>query len=247
MLADRLPTLLKEAESRGDLYEATDLRIRISHANWLAADEPERARSEVSQAIARWPREEFYIQHWWSLIAHVEISLYSGQGLAAWELVTREWPRLKRSLLMRIQYILIESLYHRSAAALAVASGETSSGRRKTLLKIAEAGARRIRRENMEWSNPLAQLLHAGAAAARGNRADAAELLRDAEAGFEKAEMALYSAAVRRRRGELMGGPEGLRLIQAVDDWMVRQRVRNPPRMTAMIAPGTWSAADRRV
>ena len=110
MLADRLPDLLKEAEARGDLYEATDLRIRISHAKWLAADEPERARQEVNDAIARWPSGEFYIQHWWSLIANVEISLYSGQGMAAWDLLAREWPRLKRSLLLRVQYIRIESL-----------------------------------------------------------------------------------------------------------------------------------------
>jgi hypothetical protein len=86
VLSDRLPGLLQQAEARGDLYEATDLRIRISHANWLAADQPDTARREVSEAIARWPRNEFYAQHWWSLIANVEISLYSGHSQAAWEL-----------------------------------------------------------------------------------------------------------------------------------------------------------------
>jgi hypothetical protein len=233
-LADRLPVLLKEAESRGDLYEATDLRIRISHANWLAADDPERARREVSEAIGHWPRNEFYIQHWWSLIANVEIFLYEGQGETAWELITREWPKLKRSFLMRIQYIRIETLYHRGAAALAVAGA--SSVRRQRLLKVAEEDARRIRRENMEWANPLAQVIDAGVAASRGNRVHAADLLREAEAGFEKAEMALYAAAARRRRGELIGGSDGQALIDSADDWMSRQRVRNPARMTAMIA-----------
>lgn len=240
VLADRLPGLLKEAEARGDLYEATDLRIRISHANWLAADEPETARREVSEAIARWPSGEFYVQHWWSLIANVEISLYAGQDLAAWELLAREWPRLKRSMLMRVQYIRIESLYHRSAAALGVAAGDVTGNRRNALLKIAEADARSIQREHMAWSSPLAQLLHAAVAAARGNREAAADLLRAAEAGFDAAEMGLYAAAVRRRRGELTPGEDGRRMIEAADAWMVRQKVRNPARMTAMVAPGKW-------
>src|SRR5207249_5177401 len=122
-------------------------RIRISHPNWLAADEPETARREVREAIARWPSGEFYVQHWWSLIANVEISLYSGQDQAAWDLVASEWPRLKRSLLMQVQYIRIESLYHRAAAALGVAAGDIPASRRNALLKVAAADARGIQRE----------------------------------------------------------------------------------------------------
>ena len=229
VLADRLPGLLKEAEARGDLYEATDLRIRISHANWLAAGDPETARREVNEAIARWPRDEFYIQHWWSLIANVEISLYAGQNLAAWNLFATEWPKLKRSFLMRVQYIRIESLYHRAAAALAVAGGD--------MLKLAEADARSIQREHMPWSDPLAQLLRAAVAAARGDREAAVNLLRTAESGFDAAEMGLYAAAARRRRGVLIGGDAGRRLIEHADAWMSRQNIRNPARMTAMLAP----------
>lgn len=229
VLADRLPGLLKEAEARGDLYEATDLRIRISHANWLAADEPETARREVNEAIARWPGGEFYVQHWWSLIANVEISLYAGHNLAAWDLLATEWPKLKRSFLMRVQYIRIESLYHRAAAALAVAGGD--------MLKLAEADARSIQREHMPWSDPLAHLLQAAVAAARGDSETAVNLLRTAESGFDAADMALYAAAARRRLGDLIGGDDGRRLIETADAWMSSQNVRNPARMTAMLAP----------
>lgn len=143
-------------------------------------------------------------------------------------------------MLMRVQYIRIESLYHRAAAALGVAAGDVTVNRRNALLKIAEADARSIQREHMAWSNPLALLLHAAVAAARKNRQAAADLLRDAEAGFDAADMGLYAAAVRRRRGELMPGEDGARLIEAADAWMLRQKVRNPARMTAMVAPGKW-------
>jgi hypothetical protein len=243
LLADRLPGLLKEAEARGDLYEATDLRIRISHANWLADDDAETARHEVRQAIARWPDGEFYVQHWWSLIANVEISLYAGQAEAAWELVVREWPKLKRSLLLRVQYIRIESLCHRATAAVAVAAGEVSAVRRRALLKVAQSDARSIRREHMPWSDPLASLIEAAVAAACGERTQAAALLRSAETGFAAADMSLYAAAALRRRGELTGGQEGRQMMHQADEWMRLQRIRNPARMTAMLAPGKWADA----
>jgi len=241
LLADRLPGMLKEAEARGDLYEATDLRIRISHANRLAADDPETARRESVEAIAHWPRGEFYVQHWWSMIANVEIALYSGRGGDAWDLIGEEWPQLKRSLLLRVQYIRIESLHHRAAAALALAAGEAAASRRTELLKAAECDARSILRERMEWGNPLARLLQAAVAAARGDRVRALELAGGAESGFATAHMGLYTAAARRVRGELLGGDEGRAVMEAADAWMERRGVRNPRRMTAMLAPGMWS------
>jgi len=244
VLSDRLPSLLREAEARGDLYEATDLRIRISHANWLAADEPDTARREVREAIARWPRKEFYVQHWWSLIANVEISLYSGHNQTAWDLIAEEWPKLKRSFLLRVQYIRIESLYHRGAAALALAASDVPVGRRDALLREAQRDAQCIQHEHMEWSNPLAHLLQAAVSAARGNNEQAAALLRNAELGFDAANMGLYAAAVRRRRGEILRGDEGLGMVAAAEAWMLGHNVRNPERMTAMVAPGTWKKIE---
>jgi hypothetical protein len=238
ILAERLPALLKEAEARGDLYEATDLRIRISHANWLAADDPDAARREVRLAIARWPAEAFYVQHWWSLIANLEIGLYSGQAAENWVLLTREWPRLEQSLLLRVQYVRLESLHHRGAAALALAANPaTPEVLRSRLLRTAEADARRILRERAAWATPLAQLLLAAIASILGDREGGASVLAEAEAGFNAARMSLYAAAARFRRGELLG--DGSMAAEAAA-WMHGQKIRNPARMAAMLAPGRW-------
>ena len=93
----------------------------------------------------------------------------------------------------------------------------------------------------MEWSDPLAQLLRAGVAATRGDSEDAGALLGSAAAGFDAAHMRLYAAAARRRLGEVMGGDEGRSIIHAAAAWMAAQKVQNPARMTAMLAPGRFA------
>ncbi len=50
--------------------------------------------------------------------------------------------------------------------------------------------------------------------------------------------MLMHAAAAQRRRGQLLDGEEGRRLVEAADSWMAGQLVRNPARMTAMLAPG---------
>ena len=98
-------------------------------------------------------------------------------------------------------------------------------------------------RERTLWGDPLALLLRAGASATRGETEPALRLLQTAEAGFSAASMALHAAAARRRRGELMGGDTGLELVAAADAWMKAQSIKNPERMTAMLAPGRWRSA----
>jgi hypothetical protein len=63
-------------------------------------------------------------------------------------------------------------------------------------------------------------------------------LLCAAEDGFTAAEMDGLAAAARRRRGELLGGDKGCELVEAADEWMRGQGVRNPARFAALYAPG---------
>ncbi|HKW02173.1 MAG TPA: hypothetical protein VJN96_20290, partial [Vicinamibacterales bacterium] len=58
---------------------------------------------------------------------------------------------------------------------------------------------------------------------------------------FTGVDMRLCAAAARRRRGELLGGTEGRAAIAAVDAWMAANTIKNPARMTAMLAPGGWA------
>ncbi len=93
----------------------------------------------------------------------------------------------------------------------------------------------------MAWGDALAVLLRAGIASLKGAREETLERLAAAESAFESAQMALYAAAAKRCRGLLIGGDEGRGLVEAADLWMEGERIRNPERMTRMLAPGRWS------
>jgi hypothetical protein len=55
---------------------------------------------------------------------------------------------------------------------------------------------------------------------------------------FEAIDLGLQAAAARRRLGELTGGARGRGLVEQADAWMRDQQIRNPARMTALLAPG---------
>jgi hypothetical protein len=75
-----------------------------------------------------------------------------------------------------------------------------------------------------------------------GRRDAAASLLEESEAQLTAAQMGLFAAAARRRRGELTGGETGRGLIASADRQMASQQIVNPSRMTAMLLPGRFDA-----
>jgi tetratricopeptide (TPR) repeat protein len=229
----RVPQLLSAALEQGNLFAATDLRTRMNPI-WLAADDPDRARAEVISALTDWPRKGFHLQHYSSLVALVQIELYTGDYEVAWQHIEGQIKPLEKSMLLRIQGLRIEATYLRARLALASATGE----KRKARLRMAEDLANIIAKEQMRWSNPLALLIHAGLARRRGDDARAAAIISQAIKGFEASDMALYAATARRRRGEIIGGERGSELVSQADDWMSKQQIKNPAAVANLMAPG---------
>jgi tetratricopeptide (TPR) repeat protein len=235
----RGPILSEEAQQRGNLYAVYSLRLTYGVLAGLAADDVEAARKEVREASARWSRQGFQLQHYWALLAETFTDLYTGDGHAARERIAAGWFQMKRSLLLRIQVIRGQMRFMRAFAALAAAAQSgpaTVAGR--SLLRSAERAARRIAGENAAWCQPMALLVRAGVAAARGHANAAVAILDEAARAFDGAEMAMWAAAARRQRGDLVGGEEGLALVRAADAFMSGEGIKNPARIAAMLAPG---------
>jgi eukaryotic-like serine/threonine-protein kinase len=230
----RLPLLLKAARERGDLYAATNLGTFSGHLTWLAADDPDGARRELHEMMGQWSQEGFHVQHLTGLMGETQIDLYRGDGRAAWDRLQQEWPGMRRSFFLRVQTVRVFMWHLRARSALASIVHGVDAAR---FLRHAARDARRIDREKMPWTDPMARLLRAGIASLRGDVAGALAHLESAQRGFETTEMGLYAAAAKRRRGELLGGESGETLIAEADAWLNRQGVHNPGRMVALHLP----------
>jgi serine/threonine protein kinase len=233
-IARRLPVLLKEARERDDRYTMTNLSLVVGTFTHLAADEPARARDVLQEVMAGWSRGGFHVQHMNRLYDETQIDLYTGDGPSAWRWLTAGWESVRRSFLLRVQQVRIFMRDLRARSALAAAAGAADPA---PLLRAAAGEARALRRERMPWAGALARLAEAGIAAARGDLAGAASLYGDAADRLQAADMHLYAAAARRRRGQLLGGPDGNELLARAETWMTAQGVRSIERMTALLAP----------
>jgi len=234
-----LPGVLKDVREKGDRFAETNLRTRVVWLAHLAADKPDDAEREVEKAIQNWTQKAYHLQHYWHLTALAEISLYRGEGRKAWEIHDEGWPKVLKAGFLRIQYTFIEAWHWRARTALAALLETDAGPEAQKLVKVVEEGIQSLEKEDLPYGRPLAQLIRAGLATWKGE-GDPIENLVTAAAGFESADMGLFVAVSRRRRGQLLGRAEGRNFIQDAERWMSEQGIQNPEQMSAVLAPGRW-------
>ncbi len=235
-LALRAPERLAEALDHGDLYAAADVAAGRPLVAWLFADDPGGAQDRFRETIGKWTLQGFHFQHYVSLLAQVQVDLYTGDVEAAWGFIDRRWPELKRSMLLRIQQLRIEVRDLRGRAALAVAARDTVDAAAR--IKSARHDAKKILDEKTTWGAPFAHLILGGASAVEGDLDAAASFTKEAMNEFEFAGIQGHAAAARRPYGQLTGGDGGQQAVEGADAWMASEGIVNPARVTAMLAPG---------
>ena len=234
-LGRRIPTLLSEAQQRGDRFATTQLRTGVLSVAWLARGDARGARREADDAIERWSRRGTHLPHFLDVLAQAQIDLYEGRAEAAHARVLDRWGSLERAMLLRVQFIRIKMLELRGRAAIALSAD--GRGASADLLRDAERCARAIDRENAPWATPLARLMRA-AIHVRHGKADAAKtLLARAEAEFAAAQMAMHVAATQWRRAEIAPAGESERARESARAWLESQAVREPEKLMRMLAP----------
>ncbi len=246
-LRGRLPVVLKEVTERGNLLLEILLRSRVAWWSRLAADQPDEGSEELARTDHLLTPDLAFFRNF-QLAGRVEIALYRGDGPAAWRAIEEGWSIAGHASLLKIQFdeVLARQLRSRAALAVAATLGAESAMFRKLRRRI-RRDLRRIEAHRLAWGDPLAQLLRAGLETLRQKPAPALEHLAAAEAGFEAADMELYAAVSRRRRGQVLGAAEGARFITQADRWMTDQGIRNPAAIAGVLAPGVWDAPGSRV
>jgi hypothetical protein len=233
----RIPPLLAEARRRDNLYMATNLTTGILGAIWLAQDDVVFARESVAQAEKVWARQPgwYHIQHYFMWLAALQLELYEGH--ACFERAVSFWPGLKRSFLLRIAIVHVEAFHARARVALAEAR-TTSKHKAAALVRSARVDAMRFACDRPCYAAPMAHLILAGADAVEGKTEAGLAHLERAIAGFAAAEMDLIATVSRRRKGELLGGEEGRKLVEEANDFMRGAGVTKPDRIATLLAPG---------
>jgi hypothetical protein len=244
-LSRLVPTYIREAERRGDLYAAVNLRTRLNTV-WLAADDPDTAEWELDDAMAAWrlPSFGYQVQHFWALHARCELALYRGRPDEAREHLARDLGPLRRSLLLRVPMLRTEFLHLRARVALAEAgarrAGDPASAR--AALAVVARCARELAR-GTPLARHLSLLLRAGIAHVQGRAQREEPLLARAADELGAAGTALHAAAARLARGRLLGGADGEILVEEASADLRARRIARPDRIAEMLAPGLGLAA----
>jgi eukaryotic-like serine/threonine-protein kinase len=232
LATQRLPTVVAEAEARGDRYGMMQLTYARTVAA-LLADDAEYARRVSEEHVPPWTPNRYTISHWAALTSAVSVERYLGNGCAAWARFDREWGPLVDSHLMRVQTIRVFAYFERAMCALAA----VSDGGPTTLIRTAERDAKRILGEDAAWATAMGNLVLGCAAASRGDRAGALGMLLRAIEGLDSADMAYISACARVRRAELLGGGAGEALRERAASYLRGEGARDVDRCARLTAP----------
>jgi serine/threonine protein kinase len=238
-LTETLPLLADEGRARGDLYTEVYLRCsNAAHLIQLAADQPERALTEISDNIKRWRTTSYDLPHLHAVFGSAESLLYAGSEVQAHQLLVAEWEFIRKSLYTRSEIHRTTLFFLRGRIALAI--WRQDPDQRKLLAEI-RLFAKKLNRLGSQWGAAFNLILLAGIMAGQRRRGDALRLLESAEKILREQDLRLIAAAVLRRRGELLGD-SGVPLVKAADDFMKSENILRPDRMTAMFLPGNWPA-----
>jgi hypothetical protein len=101
----------------------------------------------------------------------------------------------------------------------------------------ATADAATIARTGFDWALGIASLLRGSIAEASGDDARARASCDAAARELAAADVGLFGAIARRRRGALTGGDQGKVDVEEADAWMRAQRIARPDRIAYVWAP----------
>jgi serine/threonine protein kinase len=241
--SERVTRLCALAAERGDLYTPVNLLTSVGVNLSLAADEPERARRDVSEALAKWSQSGFHLQHWQAMTFGSEIDLYTGES-AAYERFVAQRPALRRSFLLHAGFVRIMTATIQGRLAIASIRSDSPPALRRARIADARRMIRRLESEYEAWAGALALLLRATVENAAGDGAAAARALTEAIPRLEATGAAGYATFARYRLGQLLRGPEGQDLERSALESMYTQGVVQPERYVRVYLPGVWGESE---
>jgi len=222
----------REFGQLNDLYTLVTLRTVVTPWLTLADGEPERARSESAEAVAKWSKKHWHLQHLFDRMTDARVSLYQGDGARAADLMDESWPRYKSTMQNLLQ---TKRMFMHGLRAQAVIMAVMQGKRDPSALTVAEADAKRLSKEGTAWAASYATHLRAAMHLARGNTTAAADGYRASIVAFDTLRMPLHAAAARIRLGQTANDEraraDGIAALSALG-------VKEPERYAATLIAG---------
>jgi hypothetical protein len=231
-VAERLPRLLEAAEERGDRFTVTMLRVSANVPLQLACGDSAAARYELREGMTIWDQPSFLVQHWRAMWWSAETDLYDGLAGAARARCVQDETKLRKSFLLRVQYIRAMTLFLRARCALATFEQEPKA-RAKELSGL----QRQLAAEGRAWTAALAALVAAGLALRSRDTEAALRALRHGAALATRAGLSAHAEACHLLLGEQLGGEEGRALRRNAERELERNGVRQPRIFAATLLP----------
>jgi tetratricopeptide (TPR) repeat protein len=259
-----LEAALRTADDRGDDFLVSMCGAGEPSLAWLASDQPDEAARWADRALRLtapgYSSDSYSTQHYLHLFTSVSVELYRERGLEACERMETAWPQLEANYFLTLRWVREQLLFLRAraaiAAALAIRHGERSPraaiGAEKWL-SLALEQATKIERHRLPFAPPMTDLVRAGVAGVRRQRAKARAHLERAAAGFGAQEMHLYEhiaryclenpAATPPSSSPSSGSPEGSTSSSPAGPlegqaWLLAQGVRRPEALAHLLSPG---------
>jgi len=200
-LAERLPSALADAVDREECSAANVFRVGHPALLWLCRDLAKHALDLAEAANAKQTSAGAPAARYQVALAVVPALLYLDHGARALEIVDGGFAALLRS--PEVNNALAQtSLVQLSARAALATAAASPLAAREALLARVRGDADTLKANPLPLGRPYAALLEASIANLRADHADRDALLRQAAAGFEEADMALYAALARYALGD---------------------------------------------
>jgi len=233
-LSRRVAEHCLDAETRGDNFLATNVRLGGMALAWLAADDPTGAQDAADDAMRRWSTTG-QVQRLQELLARVDTDLYLGEGKTANLRAERVWAEIELSKLDRMQFSFVQGRSMRARTAIAWARDDST--RRRTLLDQAARDVNEMARTGAPWALANATLLRGAIAEVAGERERALVSYDHAIVELEAVDMKLHARVAMLRAGELRGGSEAQAQAREARDWMSDEEIARPDRIASVMAP----------
>lgn len=228
--------LVHDCAARPNPYVEGFARGLLGNIAGLGADQVDEAVAHMAAYRRDAPKHfEAHFFNW--TCQRSELERYRGDGERAWALHLEDTPAIRRLIMLRTPWVMVEYQRSRGCNALAVAAQRPRHARAE-LLAIARAAATVCMKQPLMMAEAYGRMLLAGAAGLEGHAERAIADLRRSVEVFAGCEMAGYLAASRRRLAALVGGDEGRALLALADAWTGAEAIVRPDRYTDMMAPG---------